>query len=214
MRQLANQETRRRIDSQTALALLGAARLASESAGHALARLCGPSEVSIHPVELVSGGPHELAAALGRREPHCAVRFEVSGGARARVAVVLDSSGSDLLAARLLRREPASEGVRRHPDGRAALAELGNIVASSYLTGFGAAAHVTLLPSLPALQEDEPAALLDPWPEGMTLFTRFELQLAGGVALGAFLAWPDESTLASWQLLLDSAGKGETRGAE
>lgn len=174
--------------------LAGAVAEGGHAAGQALARLCGADDVRVHPVLPASDGEEALDT-LGRdRDLHCSVRFEVTGGARATVMLLVDPASGDRLAARLLHRN-VDDGLRLHPDGRAALEELGNIVASSFLTGLGRAVRATLLPSVPELEEATLSVLLRIPDAAVTFVSRFEVVFAGENATGAFVASPSTESV-------------------
>lgn len=164
------------------------------AAGEALARLCGADDVTVYPVHPASDGNEVLCTLGDGGDLHCSVRFEVTGGARATVMLVVDPRSGDRLAARLLRRD-AGDGLRLHPDGRAALAELGNIVASSFLNGLGRAVRATLLPSVPEMEEATLSVLLQIPDSSITFVSRFEVAFAGENATGAFVASPTAESL-------------------
>jgi chemotaxis protein CheC len=184
-------------------ALRQLAMLGSSDAARSLGRLLGTSvEVSAPRAQVAPRG------AVGRvLQPDGAafsVHFEVEGGARLRWMMHLTREGATLMGGLLL-------GAGAAPDGRtlytSALAEMSNIVVSSYVGGIAAAVGLTLVPSIPhvgggSLEETVAAAFGD-LDAAVLLVTDF--RLPGVRFAGRIVAAPVDDSLSRLLSMLGAA---------
>src|SRR5690349_4137767 len=186
-------------------ALQQLAMLGSSDAARSLGRLLGTSvEVSPPRVQVAPSG------AVGRvLQPDgavFAVHFEVDGGARLRWMMHVTREGAALMGGLLL-----GAGRQAAPGGRtlytSALAEMSNIVVSSYVGGVAAAVGLTLVPSIPhvglgTLEETVDAAFGD-LDAALLLVTDF--RLPGVRYAGRIVATPVDDSLSRLLSMLGAA---------
>jgi chemotaxis protein CheY-P-specific phosphatase CheC len=186
-------------------ALQQLAMLGSSDAARSLGRLLGTSvEVSPPRVQVAPSG------AVGRvLQPDgavFAVHFEVDGGARMRWMMHVTREGAALMGGLLL-----GAGRQAAPGGRtlytSALAEMSNIVVSSYVGGVAAAVGLTLVPSIPhvglgTLEETVDAAFGD-LEAALLLVTDF--RLPGVRYAGRIVATPVDDSLSRLLSMLGAA---------
>jgi chemotaxis protein CheY-P-specific phosphatase CheC len=127
-------------------ALRQLAQFGSLDAARSLGRLLGttvdvaPPRVQVAP----RGGVHQVLQPDGAA---FSVHFEVDGGARLRWMMHVTKEGATLMGGLLL-GGPGGD-VRKPTLYTSALAEMSNIVVSSYVGGVAAAVGLTLVPSIP-----------------------------------------------------------------
>jgi chemotaxis protein CheY-P-specific phosphatase CheC len=186
-------------------ALQQLAMLGSSDAARSLGRLLGTSvEVSAPRAQVAPRG------AVGRvLQPGggvFSVHFEVEGGARLRWMMHVTREGAALMGGLLL-----GAGLQPAPGGRtlytSALAEMSNIVVSSYVGGVAAAVGLTLVPSIPhvgggALEETVAAAFGD-LDAALLLVTDF--RLPGVRYAGRIVATPVDDSLSRLLSMLGAA---------
>ena len=186
-------------------ALRQLAMLGSSDAAKSLGRLLGTAvEVSAPRAQVAPRG------AVGRvLQPDGAVfsvHFEVEGGARLRWMMHVTREGAALMGGLLL-----GAGLEPAPGERtlytSALAEMSNIVVSSYVGGVAAAVGLTLVPSIPhvgggALEETLAAAFGD-LDEALLLVTDF--RLPGVRYAGRIVATPVDDSLSRLLSMLGAA---------
>jgi chemotaxis protein CheY-P-specific phosphatase CheC len=186
-------------------ALQQLAMLGSSDAARSLGRLLGTSvEVSPPRVQVAPSG------AVGRvLQPDgavFAVHFEVDGGARLRWMMHVTREGAALMGGLLLGtgRQAAAGGRTLYTS---ALAEMSNIVVSSYVGGVAAAVGLTLVPSIPhvglgTLEETVDAAFGD-LDAALLLVTDF--RLPGVRYAGRIVATPVDDSLSRLLSMLGAA---------
>lgn len=151
----------------------------------ALAKLFDPSPVHLGPME-----PMSVPSLLADETEIHVVAFEVLGPVRAQLSLLTGQRAGSLLAGALLRRHA---GEAPGDEGRAALVELGNIVASSFLNGLAYAADLRLVLSVPALGQslDDAASFSARVQNAFRLAAPFEVRLPSGPVRGAVVAAGD-----------------------
>jgi chemotaxis protein CheY-P-specific phosphatase CheC len=175
-------------------ALQQLAMLGSSDAARSLGRLLGTSvEVSAPRVQVAPRGA--VARVLQPDGAVFAVHFEVDGGARLRWMMHVTQEGATLMGGLLL---GAPGGAIQKPTlYTSALAEMSNIVVSSYVGGVAAAVGLTLVPSIPhvgsgTLADTMEAAFGD---LESTLLLVTDLRLPGVRYAGRIVATPVEDSL-------------------
>jgi chemotaxis protein CheC len=128
-------------------ALRQLANLGSADAARSLGRLLGTQVEAVQPrVQVAPRGAVERV--LPPDTAAFSVRFTVEGGARMRWVMHVTEEGAALMGGLLL----GAPLLRKGQDSRmydSALAEMSNIVVSSYVGGVAAAVGLTLVPSIP-----------------------------------------------------------------
>src|ERR1700760_2596096 len=130
-------------------ALRQLANLGSADAARSLGRLLGTQVEAVTPrVQIGSKG--SVAKVLQPESAPFSVRFEVEGGARLRWVMHVSEEGAALMGGLLL-GSPLTAAASAEPNRLydSALAEMSNIVVSSYVGGVAAAVGLTLVPSIP-----------------------------------------------------------------
>ena len=186
------------------------ANLGSADAARSLGRLLGTSVEAVQPRAQVApkGGVDRVLKPDG-----CAfsVHFTVEGGARMRWMMQVTEEGATLMGGLLLGSplfgRPDHAGLRPSPSGgyavdptssmyESALAEMSNIVVSSYVGGVAAAVGLTLVPSIPyveaTLEKTLDAAFGD---LDSTLLLVTDLRLPGVRYAGRIVAAPVDDSL-------------------
>jgi chemotaxis protein CheC len=186
-------------------ALRQLANLGSSDAARSLGRLLGTSVEAAQPKAQVAprGG---VARVLQPDGSTFSVHFTVEGGARMRWMMHVTQEGAQLMGGLLL----GSPHFRERPQGpdmyQSALAEMSNIVVSSYVGGLAAAVGLTLVPSIPyvggALTETMEAAFGD-LDSALLLVT--ELRLPGVRNAGRMIAAPVDESLSRLLSMLGAA---------
>jgi chemotaxis protein CheC len=135
------------LTAQQIEALRQLANLGSADAARSLGRLLGTQVEAVQPrAQVAPRGAVERV--LPPDTAAFSVRFTVEGGARMRWVMHVTEEGAALMGGLLL----GAPLVGSAPDGRlyeSALAEMSNIVVSSYVGGVAAAVGLTLVPSIP-----------------------------------------------------------------
>ena len=138
------------------------------------------------------------------------ITLRVLGDARGNILLIFPRDSAQRLLQRLLGSE--EEGLLFDELGASTMKEVGNILASAYLSAMGNLLHLTLIPSIPLLACDMAGAVVD--------HVLIELSAAGDLALmvetefhganpqqelikGHFFLLPDASSLS---LILDAVG--------
>lgn len=138
------------------------------------------------------------------------ITLQVLGDARGNILLIFPRDSAQRLLARLLRSE--DKGLIFNELGASTLKEVGNILASAYLSAMGSLLHLTLIPSVPLLACDMAGAVVD--------YVLIELSQAGDLALmvetefhganpeielikGHFFLLPDPASL---DLILNAVG--------
>jgi chemotaxis protein CheC len=186
-------------------ALRQLATLGASDAARSLGRLLGTSvEVSASRAQVAPRG------AVGRvLQPDGGVffvHFEVEGGARLRWMMHVTREGAALMGGLLL-----GAGLAAPPGGRtlytSALAEMSNIVVSSYVGGVAAAVGLTLVPSIPHVGagtlEETVAAAFGDLDAALLLVTDF--RLPGVRNAGRIVATPVDDSLSRLLSMLGAA---------
>jgi len=141
------------------------------------------------------------------------ITLRVLGDARGNILLIFPLDSAQRLLQRLLGSE--AEGLLFDELGASTMKEVGNILASAYLSAMGNLLHLTLIPSIPLLACDMAGAVVD--------HVLIELSAAGDLALmvetefhganpqqelikGHFFLLPDASSLS---LILDAVGGGQ-----
>lgn len=173
-------------------ALRQLAGLGSADAVCSLGKLLGAA-VEGSPPRAQIAAQGAIGTVLGASGPAFAVHFTVEGGARMRVLIHFTVEGATLMAGLLL-GTPIED---RSAVYSSALAEASNIIVSSYCGGVGAAAGLTLVPSIPhlaigALEHAVEAAFGD-LESALLLVT--DLRLPGVRFAGRIITVPEEDGL-------------------
>ena len=138
------------------------------------------------------------------------ITLQILGDARGNILLILPQESAQRLLFRLLRQPTA--GIVFDEINASTLKEVGNILASAYLSALGGLLHVSLIPSIPLLAFDMAGAVVD--------YVLIELSASGNTALmvetefiseipqeepikGHFFLIPDPSSL---EILLRAAG--------
>jgi len=175
-------------------ALRQLAHFGAMDAAHSLGRLLGtfvdvsPPRVQVAP----KGAIHQVLQPDGAA---FAVHFEVDGGAHMRWMMYVTQEGATLMGGLLLGSAGAVAG--KPTLYTSALAEMSNIVVSSYVGGVAAAVGLTLVPSIPhvgkgTLSDTLQAAFGD---LDSTLLLVTDLRLPGVRLAGRIVAAPIEDSL-------------------
>jgi len=187
-------------------ALRQLANLGSSDAARSLGRLLGTSVEAVQPRAQVAprGSVEKVLLADG-----CAfsVHFTVEGGARMRWMMHVTQEGAQLMGGLLL----GSPHFRHKPEGAdmytSALAEMSNIVVSSYVGGVAAAVGLTLVPSIPYVGQGSLAQTLDAafgdLESALLLVT--DLRLPGVRYAGRIVAAPVDDSLSRLLSMLGAA---------
>lgn len=147
----------------------------------------------------------------GAEEVVVGITLQIFGDARGTILLIFPRESAQQLLMRLVGKKP--KGLMFDELSASALKELGNILASAYLSALGGLLHMTLIPSIPLLAYDMAGAVIDNVlielsQEGdlaLMVETEFHGQSpADEVIRGHFMILPDPRTL---EVLLD-AGKG------
>lgn len=187
-------------------ALRQLATLGSSDAARSLGRLLGTQVEAVQPRAQVA----PMGAVERVLQPEASafsVHFTVEGGARMRWAMHLTQDGAALMGALLL----GTPGFGKSEDSgdlyTSALAEMANIVVSSYVGGVAAAVGLTLVPSIPyvgtgSLSDTLTAAFGD-LESSLLLVT--DLRLPGVRHAGRIIAAPVEDSLSRLLSMLGQA---------
>jgi chemotaxis protein CheC len=176
-------------------ALRQLAQLGSADAARSLGRLLGTFVEAAPPRAQVA--PRGAAQRVLQPESSAfSVHFEVDGGARLRWMMHVTQEGATLMGGLLL-GSPA--GATQKPTlYTSALAEMSNIVVSSYVGGVAAAAGLTLVPSIPHVGTGSLAQTIDAafgdLDAALLLVT--DLRLPGVRYAGRIVAAPVDDSLA------------------
>jgi chemotaxis protein CheC len=186
-------------------ALRQLAMLGSGDAARSLGRLLGTS-VEVSPPRAQVAPRGGVGRVLQPDGSVFAVHFEVDGGARLRWMMHVTREGAALMGGLLV-----GMGRQAAPGGRtlyaSALAEMSNIVVSSYVGGVAAAVGLTLVPSIPHVgqgtAEETVAAAFGDLDAALLLVTDF--RLPGVRYAGRIVATPVDDSLSR---LLSMLGAG------
>jgi chemotaxis protein CheC len=187
-------------------ALRQLANLGSSDAARSLGRLLGTSVEAVQPRAQVAprGSVDRVLQPDGSA---FSVHFTVEGGARMRWMMHVTQEGAQLMGGLLL----GSPHFRQRPQGgemySSALAEMSNIVVSSYVGGVAAAVGLTLVPSIPyvgtgSLADTMDAAFGD-LDSALLLVT--DLRLPGVRYAGRIVAAPVDDSLSRLLSMLGAA---------
>ena len=127
-------------------ALRQLAQFGAVDAAHSLGRLLG-TLVDVSPPRVQIAPKGALQQVLQPDGAAFSVHFEVEGGARLRWMMYVTQEGAALMGGLLLGSPTAAGG--KPTLYTSALAEMSNIVVSSYVGGVAAAVGLTLVPSIP-----------------------------------------------------------------
>ncbi len=183
-------------------ALREAANVGCGHAATALSQMLGGRRVEIDVPEAHLAGPGSLLEKLGGADaPIVAVGFEMRGSATGLLQLALPEPSARQLAGLLLGAELPPGPLS--PDAESAIAETGNILASAYLSALGTLAKLTLLPSIPRLQQGAAGALVGPQPPGDSLLLETRFSGRAGprepelkILFGHFLVVPGRDSVA------------------
>jgi chemotaxis protein CheC len=155
----------------------------------------------------------EVPELLGGAEKVVAgITLRILGDARGDILLIFPRESARRLLNRLLGQ--AGIGLEMDELGASTLKEVGNILASAYLSALGSLLHMTLIPSIPLLAHDMAGAVVD--------YVLIELSMLGDQALmvetefhgdnpqeeaikGHFFLLPDHRSL---DIILDAVGGG------
>jgi chemotaxis protein CheC len=176
-------------------ALRQLATLGSADAARSLGKLLGTQVEAVTPrVQIASRGA--LDKVLQPESAGFSVRFTVEGGARLRWVMHVSEEGAALMGG-LLVGAPAMTASAGNALYGSALAEMSNIVVSSYVGGVAAAVGLTLVPSIPYVGEVSLAQTLEDafgdLESGLYLVT--DLRLPGVRHAGRIIAAPVDDSI-------------------
>lgn len=181
------------------------ANLGSADAARSLGRLLGTQVEAVQPRAQVSprGGAEKVLQSDGAA---FSVHFTVEGGARLRWMMHVSTEGATLMGGLLL-GAPLLGEIEGGTMYTSALAEMSNIVVSSYVGGVAAAVGLTLVPSIPyvgkgSLSETLDAAFGD-LDSALLLVT--DLRLPGVRLAGRIVAAPVDDSLSRLLSMLGAA---------
>src|SRR5207302_834922 len=193
-------------------ALRQLAQFGSADAARSLGRLLGTFVEAAQPRAQVApkGGVERVLQPDGAA---FSVHFTVEGGARLRWMMHVSQEGATLMGGLLL-GAPFFGNVEKGTMYLSALAEMANIVVSSYVGGVGAAVGLTLVPSIPHVGQgtlsDTLAACFGDLESALLLVT--DLRLPGVRFAGRIVATPVDDSLNRLLSML-GAGRAEGRAA-
>lgn len=182
--------------------------------GHAATAL---SQMIGHPVQLRV--PHITVTEISR-VPDClggaekmtvGITLQILGDARGSIMLLFPEESAHRLLGELLKEQ--SRALIMNEVTISTLKEVGNILASAYLSALGNMLHKTLIPSIPLLAHDMAGAVVDyvlidlskSSDLAMLVETDFTGDRSSGPAIkGHFFLLPDPSTL---EIFLDAAGE-------
>jgi chemotaxis protein CheC len=140
-------------------ALREVANVGCGNAASALSRLVGGRRVSIEVPRALVVDVDDLSSLVGGHERQVvAATLEIQGQLSGRVMVVLDSGDAHRLC-ELLLNAPAPPRLREAE--RSAFSEAANIIASACLSAIGQLTGLSLIPSVPTVDEDDAAAVVE-----------------------------------------------------
>ena len=140
-------------------ALREVANVGCGNAASALSRLVGGRRVSIEVPRALVVDVDDLSALVGGHERQVvAATLEIKGQLAGRVMVVLESGDAHRLC-ELLLNAPTENKLREAE--RSAFSEAANIVASACLTAIGQLTGLSLVPSVPTVDEDDGASVVE-----------------------------------------------------
>ncbi len=187
-------------------ALRQLAHLGSADAARSLGRLLGTSVEAVQPRAQVApqGG---VARVLQPDAAAFSVHFTVEGGARLRWMMHVTPEGAQLMGGLLLGAPVSGGGASDGTLYLSALAEMSNIVVSSYVGGVGAAAGLTLVPSIPHVGQgslhDTIEACFGDLDSALLLVT--DLRLPGVRQAGRIVCAPVDDSLSRLLSMLGAA---------
>lgn len=138
------------------------------------------------------------------------ITLQVLGDARGNILLVFPRESTQRLLTSLLGRE--EKGLVIDELGASTLKEVGNILASAYLSALGTLLQMTLIPSVPLLAFDMAGAVVDyvliqlsqSGDMALMVETEFQAQGSGESIAGHFFLLPDASSL---EIVLNAVGK-------
>lgn len=160
--------------------------------------------VPIEEVPLITGGAEQLVDGL---------HFRILGDARGVILLLFPgTSGDEVVRLALAGAEAAPDG----PLALSAMLEVGNILASAFLSAIGQFAGLSLIPSVPGHARDMAGSVLDPVLIELSRLSDTALVIetvfreAGQGVRGHFLLLPDPRTL---EAMLGAAERAGSAGA-
>lgn len=187
-------------------ALRQLANLGSSDAARSLGRLLGTHVEAAQPRAQVAprGGVNRVLQPDGSA---FSVHFTVEGGARLRWMMHVTEEGATLMGGLLLGTPGFGGPIETGPLYTSALAEMANIVVSSYVGGVAAGVGLTLVPSIPYVGRgtvsDTVAAAFGDLDSSLLLVT--DLRLPGVRFAGRIVAAPVEESLSRLLSMLGQA---------
>jgi chemotaxis protein CheC len=187
-------------------ALRQLANLGSSDAARSLGRLLGTQVEAVQPRAQVA--PKGTVGKVLQTDA-CAfsVRFQVDGGARLRWVMQVTDEGAALMGGLLLGAPLPRDGKAPGPLYESALAEMSNIVVSSYVGGVAAAVGLTLVPSIPYVGKVSLAQTLEEafgdLESALLLVT--DLRLPGVRQAGRIIAAPVDDSISRLLSMLGAA---------
>lgn len=140
-------------------ALREVANVGCGNAASALSRLVGGRRVNIEVPRALVVDVDDLSALVGGQERQVvAATLEIHGQLAGRVMVVLESGDAHRLC-ELLLNAPTEPRLREAE--RSAFSEAANIIASACLSAIGQLTGLSLLPSVPTVDEDDAASVVE-----------------------------------------------------
>jgi chemotaxis protein CheY-P-specific phosphatase CheC len=186
-------------------ALQQLAMLGSSDAARSLGRLLGTS-VEVSPPRAQVAPRGSVDRVLQPDGSAFSVHFTVEGGARMRWMMHVTQEGAQLMGGLLL----GSPHFKHKPQGgemyTSALAEMSNIVVSSYVGGVAAAVGLTLVPSIPYVEETLARTLEVAFGDlDSALLLVTDLRLPGVRYAGRIVAAPVDESLSRLLSMLGAA---------
>lgn len=179
----------------------------------ALSQLIG-REVLLQVSDVATVSCHDIPAMLhGGDDVVAGLRFRFFGGAVGMILLVFPEASARGLIARLVRNAPATGPLGEQESS--VLKEIGNILASAYLSAMGDRCSLVLIPSVPALAFERADAVVEHLAgdlcreveEALLVTTKFADPL--GEATGRLFLVPDEPSLALILEKIRGGGGGE-----
>jgi len=191
-------------------ALMEISNIGVGHAATALSQLLGTS-VNIRVPRVSVMGIADVPDYLGGADnPVVGMFLKMLGDATGDMLMIYPKSSSDKLLSLLLQVEE-SELDMFSEIGQSALKEVGNILASAYLSALGSMLEISLIPSTPNISHDMAGAIIDYTlielcsAEDQALLVETEFFLRGDEVKGNFFLIPDPDSL---EVILKAAGLG------
>lgn len=145
----------------------------------------------------------------GAESPVVGIFLKMLGDARGNILFILPMGSADSLVSLLLRKKLCAEDIFSEVS-LSALKEVGNILASAYLSALGAMMRISLIPSTPNVSFDMAGAIVDYTlielcrAEDKALMVETEILIKNDGVKGNFFLLPDPGSL---DVILEAVGQ-------